>query len=132
MTEQLGLLLTTALAWIGYFISVGGDTYHDRFLLLLFPIGFICLLSDEELFNKLRFRGSTRPLTSVILALCTITIPFAIDGRFRWQAERFDRWYTVGLFLKESYPPGSTLAADAIGKVPLYCLTGKWNLGTLS
>lgn len=115
--NQLGLLLFFSSVWIAYFVSIGGDCYHERFLLFLFPIGIICVLSDSELFENPRHMKWSRRLLPCLLAFFCLVTPFLLDSRFRWQSNKFDRWYGIGLFLKRNYPPNSILAADAIGKV---------------
>jgi hypothetical protein len=52
------------------------------------------------------------------LLLATLQLgPFAVDTRFSWSQEKYDRWLTLGAFLAANHA-GQTVAVDAAGKIP--------------
>ena len=97
---------------IGYWLYVGGDAFHERFLLVLWPLGAFALL---------RLLPETRPGRAVVAAVVIFAlvqqIPVFVDARYHWSGAKFDRWLTLGEFLREHHA-GQTLAIDAAGKVP--------------
>jgi len=80
---------------------------------LLFPIG-LRLLLDPSL-----FRLSSRSLAVVAAGTAVFqALPLAIDTRFGYTLDRYDRWVTLGRYLAQPRYAGRLLAADAAGKVP--------------
>jgi arabinofuranosyltransferase len=100
------------LALLGYWIYIGGDNFHERFLLLFYPLGIYLIFQTI---------GQTAPkavlvaLTGV-LAILQLTI-LVTDGRFQYTLPKYDRWVMLGEYLAEHHA-GQTLAIDAAGKVP--------------
>jgi arabinofuranosyltransferase len=103
------------LAWLGYWIYVGGDVFAERMLLILFPIG-VRLLLDPTLF-PLPGRGVIAVVAGTALFQL---IPLLVDTRFGYSVDRYDRWVLVGKHLAQERYSGRLLAVDAAGKVPFY------------
>lgn len=102
------------LALLSYWIYIGGDNFHERFLLLIYPVG-IYLIFDAI--------GQSAPKVILvaltgILAILQLTV-LMTDGRFQYTAPKYDRWIMLGEYLAE-YHAGQTLAIDAAGKVPFF------------
>ncbi len=108
---RLPFSLLFSLAWIGYWVYVGGDVFHDRFLLALFPMGAFVLLAlaPKEV--------SVRTLAAIAAAVALVQLAQMTDERFHYRSEHYDRWVLLGRFLARAHP-GATLAIDAAGKVP--------------
>jgi hypothetical protein len=103
------------LVWLGYWLYVGGDVSAERMLLILFPIG-VRLLLDPAL-----FRLSVRSAAAVTACVALFQLsPLAIDTRFGYSFDRYDRWVLVGKHLAQDRFAGRLLAVDAAGKVPFY------------
>ena len=101
------------VGWLACWLYVGGDVFAERMLLLLFPIG-LRLLLDPSL-----FRLSSRSLAVVAAGTAVFqALPLAIDTRFGYTLDRYDRWVTLGRYLAQPRYAGRLLAADAAGKVP--------------
>ncbi len=102
------------VGWLLYWIYVGGDIYHERFLLILIPLGISLLLW--------RF-GKILPANwghLVVLALLILQlIPLVIDARFNYSFNRYDYLVTLGKFLGENHPR-EILATTAAGKLPYF------------
>ena len=47
-------------------------------------------------------------------------LPLAIDTRFGYALDRYDRWVTLGRHLAQGRYSGRLLAVDAAGKIPFY------------
>jgi hypothetical protein len=103
------------LAWLAYWIYVGGDVFAERMLLVLFPIG-VRLLLDPTLF-PLPGRAT---MTVVAGTALFQLIPLLVDTRFGYSIDRYDRWVLVGKHLAQKRYSGRLLAVDAAGKVPFY------------
>jgi len=103
------------LAWLGYWIYVGGDVFAERMLLILFPIG-VRLLLDPALFPS-PARGTIAVAAGTALFQL---IPLLVDTRFGYSVDRYDRWVLVGKYLAQERYSGGLLAVDAAGKVPFY------------
>jgi len=103
------------LGWLAYWIYVGGDVFAERMLLILFPIGILLLL-DPSLFP---LAGRSALVTACVTALFQL-LPLAIDTRFGYALDRYDRWVTVGRHLAQERYAGRLLAVDAAGKIPFY------------
>jgi len=106
--------------WIAYWFYIGGDHFWDRFLVILFPLGILALLSA--------YKKVSSPQMAVyglaLLAALQVGTPCLTDPRFEFGAKTFDSWIGTGKFLGEKCP-GRTLAVVALGKMPffsgLYC-----------
>lgn len=100
-------------AWSGYVVYVGGDIYHERFLLAAIPLALFLVLATT--------RTWAAPLRAVaIAALAVLPVVYVMDdGRFDYRYPRYDALVEVGRFLGEHYPQ-ATIAVDAAGKVPFF------------
>jgi arabinofuranosyltransferase len=103
------------LGWLAYWLYVGGDVFAERMLLILFPIGILLLL-DPTLFPLAE--RSARVVVG-LTALCQL-LPLAVDTRFGYARDRYDRWVTLGRHLAQDRYAGRLLAVDAAGKIPFY------------
>jgi arabinofuranosyltransferase len=114
-SNRLPFEVPLGLGWLAYWLYVGGDVFAERMLLVLFPIG-ILLLFDPALFP---LRG--RSLTAMATAIAVFQLlPLAIDDRFGYSLERYDRWVIAGRYLAQDRFAGRLLAVDAAGKIPFY------------
>ncbi len=91
-------------AWV----YVGGDVYEERFLLVLYPAGFVALL---RLTAGHRLQATA---AAAFIALQVLTI--ARTQFVAWP--KYDQFLALGEFLRDRYPPETTLAVDGAGKVP--------------
>ena len=107
--------LVLGLGWLAYWIYVGGDVFAERMLLVLFPIGLLLLL-DPALFAR---RGRSAMAIGAVTAFFQL-LPLAIDTRFGYTLDRYDRWVTLGRHLAQDRYSGRLLAVDAAGKIPFY------------
>lgn len=105
-----------ALCLIAYWIFIGGDVFHERFLLLLYPLGIFLLVALLQKYTNTVFAVITT-LVFVVFGLNTIGdnehLMYATNG------PQYDMWITLGQYLKE-HEPQSTLAVDAAGKIPFF------------
>lgn len=103
-----------AVAWLGYWIYVGGDVFGERFLLVLVPMGAAVLA---------RWAAEGRRALAAagfVIALAFQLLPLAADRRFRYAGPRYDRWIELGRLLARPEHRGRTIAVDAAGKVPYF------------
>lgn len=97
---------------LGYWIYIGGDIFHERFLLLLYPLGiYILFRSISKVFPKSVLVSFVSILTLFQLGV------FVTDARFHYTLHKYDRWIVLGEYLARQHA-GQTLAIDAAGKVP--------------
>ena len=128
------------LGWLAYWVYVGGDVFAERMLLILYPIGILLLL-DRTLFARAEvnsalahqaggtlrspqtpsplLRGRSATTVGAVIALFQL-LPLAIDTRFGYALDRYDRWVTLGRHLAQGRYSGRLLAVDAAGKIPFY------------
>lgn len=100
--------------WSIYLVWIGGDIYFERFFVALFPMGVY--ITINFIFDNTR----TKLLPIAIAFIVSIQSAYAFkDGRFSYEANKYDGWIETGKFLKEKYP-GATIAIDAAGKVPFF------------
>jgi arabinofuranosyltransferase len=106
------------IAWICYFVYLGGDVLFDRFLVPIFPLGILLALrwSEEWTGNRL---ATTRLLFVVVALGAAQLTPLLVDPRMHYQTAKYDRWTTLGRHLRERHPD-AVLAIDAAGKVPFF------------
>ena len=101
--------------WIAYWFYIGGDHFWDRFLVILFPLGILALLSA--------YKKVSSPQMAVyglaLLAALQVGTPCLTDPRFEFGAKTFDSWIGTGKFLGEKYP-GKTVAVVGLGKIPFF------------
>jgi arabinofuranosyltransferase len=112
--RRLSFEAVFAVAWLGYWIYVGGDVFGERFLLVLAPLGAAVLARWAA--------EGRRVLAAVgfIAALAFQLAPLAADRRFRYAGAKYDRWVELGRFLARPEHRGRTIAVDAAGKIPYY------------
>lgn len=102
-----------AVGWLGYWFYIGGDYFDERFLVILVPLALFTLLQAVEV---------ERPRAWVFLVILIGVLslsPVVLDPRFGYARAKYDRWLTLGMYLKED-DAGQTLAIDAAGKVPFF------------
>ncbi len=102
-----------SVGWLAYFIYIGGDTFDERFLLILMCLGFVIMFQAGQQFRPAR----QLIFTLVPLLLVYQAAPLLLDPRYDYRPQKYDRWVTLGEFLAEEYP-GATLAIDGAGKTP--------------
>jgi hypothetical protein len=103
------------LGCLAYWVYVGGDVFAERMLIVLFPIGILLLL-DGSLFPVPERSAMVVTAAAALFQL----LPLAIDSRFGYTLERYDRWITAGRYLAQGRFAGRLLAVDAAGKIPFY------------
>lgn len=107
--------IVLATGWLGYFLYTGGDTFDERFLLILLPLGFTTLF---RMGLAVRSQRDLILISAPILLLFHATALIS-DPRYDYRAEKYDRWIVLGEFLGEEYP-NSLLAIDGAGKTPFF------------
>jgi len=103
------------LGWLAYWLYVGGDVFAERMLLVLFPVGVRFLLDPALFPSPDRLAAAVAAVTALFQLL-----PLAVDTRFGYSFDRYDRWVLVGKHLGQERYAGRRLAVDAAGKVPFY------------
>jgi len=107
------------IAWLCYFVYVGGDVLFDRFLVPIFPLGILLALRWSQEWSGKPLATTRLVLLLVALAAAHLT-PFVIDYRMAYlTGGKYDRWVTLGRHLREQHR-GAVLAIDAAGKVPFF------------
>lgn len=105
------------LSWLLYWIYIGGDSFDERFLVVLYPLGIFTLL--EYIPKAL----NTKIISSIILIAMLQLIPlyniFDPDRSFEYSFSKYDPLITLGKFLGRNYA-GKTLAAEPAGKLPYF------------
>ena len=139
-SPRVRFAVVLGLGWMAYWIYVGGDVFAERMLLILFPIGILLIL-DRTLFARAEvnsalahqaggtlrspqtpsplLRGRSALAVGGVVALFQL-LPLAIDTRFGYTLDRYDRWVTLGRHLAQDRYSGRLLAVDAAGKIPFY------------
>jgi hypothetical protein len=107
--------LIASVAWMGYFLYVGGDVYYERPMLVLLPLGLV--VAARVIYPSLKTFGSK---TLAVMAAATI-VAYPLWGYYRplTTKNRGDGLEKVGKFLKENYA-GSTVALNLAGKIAYY------------
>jgi arabinofuranosyltransferase len=111
--EGLSFASFFAVGWLAYWMYIGGDYFDERFILILVPLGLYTLLQAVEI-----SRPRALVLPMVVIAVLGLS-PLGLDPRFGYSGAKYDRWVTLGMYLK-GHNAGQTLAIDAAGKVPFY------------
>lgn len=99
-----------------YWIYVGGDVFHERFLLLLYPMGIFLFLA---LLHKHANTVFAVIATMIFLVFGLNTIGNNEHLMYAANGPQYDMWITLGQYLKQ-YEPHATLAVDAAGKIPFF------------
>jgi hypothetical protein len=100
--------------FLGYWLSVGGDNFEDRFLLILIPLGI------PLMFELVRPEGTQRAFL-VALAVGTQLAPVVRDDRFGKHLQaKYDYRIFMGHWIRERYARDSVVATPAAGKIPFY------------
>jgi arabinofuranosyltransferase len=115
--QRVPLELLLGFTLLGYWIYVGGDVFAERFLIILLPIGISLFLRNINNFEGVR--RSRLLIGFMVLYLTSQGIFVALDQRFVYSWNKYDRWMSVGLFLRERYKT-ETIAVDGAGKIPFY------------
>lgn len=103
------------LSWLAFWVYLGGDVFAERMLLILYPVGVRLLLDPSLLPAPDRLAVAVAAGAALFQVL-----PLAIDTRFGYSLDRYDRWVLVGKHLAQERYAGRLLAVDAAGKVPFY------------
>lgn len=111
--ERMSFGLFFAVGWTGYWFYIGGDYFDERFLVILVPLALFALLQAIEV-----RRPKALVLPMILIGIFSLS-PLALDPRFGYTRPKYDRWVTLGIYLRENHA-GQTLAIDAAGKVPFY------------
>ncbi len=106
------------LAWVGYFVYLGGDVLFDRFLVPIFPLGVLLALRWSEQWGGNRPAKLRLVLLTLVLGAAQLA-PLLSDPPVAFQKDKYDRWVTLGRHLREHHPD-AVLAIDAAGKVPFF------------
>ena len=102
------------LAWMGYYFYVGGDIYYERFLLLLFPLGFFTL---ARLLKDISGGVAKDRFVLVAVGITLLILSFAPVGRYQFmKACSWNKWDETGKFIAAEYP-GAKIAVDAAGLI---------------
>jgi len=99
---------------LAYWIYIGGDNFHERFLLLLYPLGIYILFRN---IGHILPKGTLVSLVS-IFAIFQLGV-LLTDARFHYTLHKYDRWVVLGEYLARQHA-GQVLAIDAAGKVPFF------------
>jgi len=106
------------IAWVCYFVYLGGDVLFDRFLVPIFPLAILLALRWSE-----EWSGNRLAKTRLVFLVATLgaaqLVPLLVDARMAYQNTKYDRWITLGRYLREHHPD-AVLAIDAAGKVPFF------------
>jgi len=97
---------------LAYWMYIGGDTFEERFLLVLIPLSILSLITLD-----MGVLLSKRRLNIILIVMVLQFLPFVRDLRFDYHLHKYDRWVELGRFLAQEHPD-ATLAIDAAGKVP--------------
>jgi len=106
------------IAWVCYFVYLGGDVLFDRFLVPIFPLAILLLLRWSQEWGGSRLATARLVLLVVALGAAQL-MPLLFDPRMAYQTAKYDRWVTLGRYLRDHHPD-AVLAIDAAGKVPFY------------
>lgn len=102
-----------AVGWLGYWLYIEGDYFDERFLVILIPLSLFTLLQAVE-----DARPRALVFAAVLIGILSLS-PFVLDPRFGYSRPKYDRWVTLGMYLKAN-DAGQTLAIDAAGKAPFF------------
>jgi arabinofuranosyltransferase len=116
--ERLAFEACFGIAWVCYFVYVGGDVLFDRFLVPIFPLGILLALRWSQEWSGKPLATTRFVLLVVALGAANLT-PFFADHRMLYLTDKYDRWATLGRYLREQHPD-AVLAIDAAGKVPFF------------
>jgi hypothetical protein len=109
--------LVFSVAWLGYWLYIGGDTFEDRFLIILIPIG-IFLLLGTVLRDAPKAVGAFAVAVLILFQLTPI-VRLEQFGKSREAAAKYDHRIKLGKFLKE-HTSARSLATTAAGKIPFF------------
>ncbi len=131
-----------AAAFVGYIVLVGGDFIGPRFLFHIFPLVVVLLVAGLRSLARVPWYGirhrsdggerasawnrAGSPLAAVAVALVAIWLFLPLTPPNTFLKERVGGTHmrevtgltALGDYLKETAPPGATLAIDAAGVVP--------------
>ena len=106
--------LSLSAGLVAYWLYIGGDNFHNRFLLLLIPLGLVVIFGPLA-------EGLSRDRQTVLVAVFLVSYSGLIWSydNFTWKKDRYDGWIELGNFLGERFP-NAVVAAEAIGKTPYF------------
>lgn len=113
--QQMRFDVFLAAGWLGYFLYTGGDTFDERFLLILSCLGVTILFEMGQRIRPLRELA----LIAVPICLAYYGAALILDTRYDFRTEKYDRWLMLGEFLREEHPE-ALLAIDGAGKAPYF------------
>jgi hypothetical protein len=97
-------------ALLPLWVFVGGDVYEERFLLVLYPAGFVSLMRAAA--------PAPRALRSAAAAVF-VALQVLVAARFGYAGwPKYDQFLVLGDFLHARYPADASIAIDGAGKVP--------------
>lgn len=112
----IGIEVWIFAALISYYLLIGGDIYRERFLVILYPIGFIAGL---EFFNSKQSLQYSYKFAAI--AVIMQFSAFHFDPRLSWKfdSNKWDRFVFLGKYMAATYP-NLKLATGAAGKIPYF------------
>jgi arabinofuranosyltransferase len=97
-------------ALLPLWVYVGGDVYEERFLLILYPAGFLSLM---------RIVSPARTSVTRAAAAAFVVLQLLVVVRFDYVSlPKYDQFLSLGEFLRDRYPAERSIAIDGAGKVP--------------
>ncbi len=128
-SEQLKLwtsrlmVLSMAICYTAYLISIGGDIFTTRLLMMVFVL--VCFLIDIGINNLINVGVLLKiPISRVIplsvLALALIINPNRLHSHLAGAYIGQINWNRTGEWLRAHAEPTDTLAIDAAGSVPYF------------
>jgi arabinofuranosyltransferase len=114
LKQTITLNFVLIAGWIAYWCYIGGDIFHERLLLLLYPLSISACLP--------KFKTDSHQILRTVIVIFLAAIQLSLlwtDPRFDYKYNRYDRLITLGEYLSENYPQ-ATLATDGAGKIPFF------------
>jgi len=97
-------------ALLPLWVYVGGDVYEERFLLVVYPAGFLSLM---------RVVAPARCALRTAAAAAFVALQLLVMVRFDYRLwPKYDQFLVLGEFLRDRYSVNQSLAIDGAGKVP--------------
>lgn len=111
------------VAWMGYYLFVGGDVYNIRPLLSFFPLGIYALFRATQ--NVEIKDLSFKLITATILSVCCL-----MPASFYRPYQSIHGWLTLGDYLEKNYS-GQSIGFDAAGMIAWRFQSAAWKLDML-
>ena len=108
--------LFVVLAWIGYYVYIGGDIYLERHIISLY---FLLAAFSAPLWN------AGKPVTRLLYIFAILTVGintmFSFNYRFNYiRTKSADAWITLGKAIAEDRDYYGVLISPAAGKIPFF------------